>query len=55
MRYRDLNSFDNLNDLVNFLGDPNRVGRNNTWIAKNYNTEQLIKDLRNILDERPDL
>lgn len=55
MRNRNLNSFNNLRELVEFLGDPNRVGRNNTWIAKNYNTEQLIKDLRNMLDERPDL
>lgn len=52
MRNRDLNSFETLGDLVNFLGDENRIGRDNTWIGKNYNVQQLIKDLKKILTEK---
>ena len=48
MRHRDLNSFNTLEELLKFLGDSDRVGRANTWIAKNYNVSQLIKDLTNI-------
>lgn len=51
MKHRDLNSFSSIEELLTFLGDPNRIGRNNTWIAKNYNVSQLIKDLHKINKE----
>lgn len=51
MRHRELNSFSTIKEILNFLGDSNRVGRDNTWIAKNYNVSQLIKDLHKIHKE----
>lgn len=48
MRHRDLNSFKSIEELIEFFGDANRIGRCNTWIGKNYNLTQLILDLQDI-------
>lgn len=54
MKHRDINSFETLDELIKFLGDPNRIGRSGTWIGKNYNVKQLIIDLQNIRGRNSD-
>ncbi|QGZ16341.1 hypothetical protein Hena1_01910 [Erwinia phage Hena1] len=51
MRHRDKEEFDNLDDILYHLGDPERVGKNMTWVAKNYSLQQLILDLRKLRSE----
>lgn len=53
MKIRDNKSFDKLGDILDHLGDPRRVGRNNTWVAKNYSLAQLITDLTKIKSKLP--
>ena len=48
MKIRDNKTFDNLDEIVEYLGDPERVGKNMTWVAKNYSLAQLIYDLREV-------
>lgn len=48
MKTRDNKSFDTLEEIVQYLGDPERVGKDNTWVAKNYSLAQLIKDLQKV-------
>lgn len=48
MKIRSNNSFDTLEEIVQYLGDPERVGKDNTWVAKNYSLAQLIKDLQKV-------
>ncbi len=48
MRHREMNSFESIEDIVKFFGDPNRLGRSSTWVGKNYSLSQLIIDLQNI-------
>ena len=48
MKHRDINLFETLDELIKFLGDPDRIGRSGTWIGKNYNVKQLILDLQKI-------
>lgn len=48
MKIRSNNSFGTLEEIVQYLGDPERVGKDNTWVAKNYSLAQLIKDLTKI-------
>lgn len=48
MKTRENKSFDKLEDIIQYLGDPERVGKDNTWVAKNYSLAQLIKDLREV-------
>ncbi|QEG12127.1 hypothetical protein OMEGA_59 [Klebsiella phage vB_KaeM_KaOmega] len=48
MKIRPNKSFDTLEEIVQYLGDPERVGKDNTWVAKNYSLAQLIKDLTKI-------
>ena len=48
MKIRDNKSFDNLDEIVEYLGDPEKVGKNMTWVAKNYSLAQLIYDLRGV-------
>ena len=48
MKIRDNKVFDNLDEIVQHLGDPERVGKDITWVAKNYSLAQLIKDLRKV-------
>lgn len=48
MKTRDNKSFDTLEEIVQYLCDPERVGKDNTWVAKNYSLAQLIKDLTKI-------
>lgn len=48
MKTRENKSFDKLEDIIQYLGDPGRVGKDNTWVAKNYSLAQLIKDLREV-------
>lgn len=52
MKIRDNKSFDTLDEIVQYLGDPNRVGKDNTWVAKNYSLSQLIKDLTKVKGEQ---
>lgn len=51
MKIRSNNSFDKLAEIVQHLGDPERVGKDNTWVAKNYSLAQLIKDLRKVQEK----
>ena len=51
MKIRSNNSFDTLSEIVQYLGDPERVGKDNTWVAKNYSLAQLIKDLTKVEKE----
>lgn len=53
MKIRDNKTFDNLNDILGHLGDPTGVGKDNTWVAKNYSLAQLILDLTKIKSELP--
>lgn len=48
MKIRSNNSFDTLEEIVQYLGDPERVGKDNTWVAKNYLLAHLIKDLQKV-------
>ena len=48
MKIRDNKTFDNLDEIVEYLGDPERVGKNMTWVAKNYSLAQLINDLQEV-------
>lgn len=48
MKIRDNKSFDSLDEIVEYLGDPERVGKNMAWVAKNYSLAQLIYDLREV-------
>jgi len=48
MKKRDYESFDTLEDILKHLGDPDRVGKSGTWVAKNYSLSQLIKDLQKL-------
>lgn len=48
MRHRDKEEFDNLDDILHHLGNPERVGKNTTWVAKNYSLQQLILDLQKL-------
>lgn len=48
MKIRSNNSFDKLSEILQHLGDPERVGKDNTWVAKNYSLAQLIKDLQKV-------
>ena len=48
MKIRDNKTFDNLDEIAEYLGDPERVGKNMTWVAKNYSLAQLIYDLREV-------
>lgn len=48
MKIRDNKTFDNLDEILEHLGDPERVGKNMTWVAKNYSLAQLIYDLKEI-------
>ncbi|QEQ94871.1 hypothetical protein pEaSNUABM56_00072 [Erwinia phage pEa_SNUABM_56] len=54
MKIRENKTFDTLEELVQYLGDPERVGKNNTWVAKNYSLAQLIYDLRRINEQDND-
>ncbi|MGL5281384.1 MAG: hypothetical protein ACRC8W_06410 [Plesiomonas shigelloides] len=51
MKIRSNKSFDTLEEIVQYLGDPERVGKDNTWVAKNYSLAQLIKDLTKIKEK----
>lgn len=51
MKTRDNKSFDTLDEIVQYLGDPGRVGKDNTWVAKNYSLAQLIKDLQKVQEK----
>lgn len=51
MKHRDNKSFDNLPDIVQYLGNPERIGADNTWVAKNYSLAQLIKDLQKVKEK----
>jgi len=51
MKHRDNKSFDNLPDIVQYLGNPERIGADNTWVAKNYSLAQLIKDLTEVQEQ----
>ncbi len=51
MKTRDNKSFDTLEEIVQYLGDPERVGKDNTWVAKNYSLAQLIKDLQKVKEK----
>jgi len=35
MKISSNNSFDTLEEIVQYLGDTGRVGKDNTWVAKN--------------------
>lgn len=48
MKIRSNKSFDTLEEIVQYLGDPERVGKDNTWVAKNYSLAQLIRDLQKV-------
>lgn len=48
MKIRDKKSFDTLKEIVQYLGNAERVGADNTWVAKNYSLAQLIKDLQKV-------
>lgn len=48
MKIRDNKTFDNLDEIIEYLGDPDRVGKDNTWVAKNYSLSQLIYDLKEV-------
>lgn len=52
MKTRDNKSFDSLEEIVQYLGDPVRVGKDNTWVAKNYSLAQLIKDLQKVKEKK---
>ena len=51
MKIRENKSFDKLAEIVKYLGDPGRVGKDNTWVAKNYSLAQLIYDLQQVEKE----
>ena len=51
MKIRDNKSFDTLAEIVQYLGDPERVGKDNTWVAKNYSLAQLIYDLQKVQEK----
>lgn len=51
MKIRDNKSFDKLSEILQHLGDPERVGKDNTWVAKNYSLAQLIKDLQKVKEK----
>lgn len=51
MKIRSNKSFDTLEEIVQYLGDPGRVGKDNTWVAKNYSLAQLIKDLQKVKEK----
>jgi|AGFS01.1.fsa_nt_gi hypothetical protein len=51
MKTRDNKSFDTLEEIVQYLGDPERVGKDNTWVAKNYSLAQLIRDLQKVKEK----
>jgi len=38
----------NIDEVLEALGDPNRVGKGQTWVGKDYSLKQLILDLRKI-------
>lgn len=48
MKIRSNSSFDTLEEIVQYLGDPERVDKDNTWVAKNYSLAQLIKGLQKV-------
>lgn len=51
MKIRLNKSFDTLEEIVQYLGDPERVGKDITWVAKNYSLAQLIKDLQKVQEK----
>lgn len=51
MKTRDNKSFDTLEEIVKYLGDSERVGKDNTWVAKNYSLAQLIRDLQRVKEK----
>lgn len=48
MKIRENKTFDSLGEIIEYLGDPERVGKSNTWVAKNYSLAQLIYDLQDV-------
>lgn len=37
-----------IDEVLEALGDPNRVGKGGTWVGKDYSLKQLILDLQKI-------
>jgi len=37
-----------LDEILKKLGDPNKIGANNTWVGKHYSVANLINDLQEI-------
>lgn len=48
MKISENKTFDSLGEIIEHLGDPERVGKSNTWVAKNYSLTQLIYDLQDV-------
>lgn len=48
MKVRNNVECDTLDEIITLLGDPNRIGKDITWVAKNYSAKQLILDLRKV-------
>ena len=37
-----------VSDIIEKLGNENKIGKNQIWVAKNYSLKDLIEDLKEI-------
>lgn len=42
------NRLTSLEDVIKLLGDPDKVGKNMTWVGVDYSLRDLILDLREV-------
>lgn len=38
-------------DILDALGDPDKVGKNQVWVGKDYSLRDLIQDLQRVSNE----
>ena len=39
---------DTIEDILTILGDPDKVGKNQVWVGKDYSLRDLILDLKQV-------